>query len=189
MKTTYLLREEQPDGSVCMVETTSEVWHAIVKADAVRPRCERRFFIYDIIPDEGGLDCMVIEVTWDEWKEWDNKQRAVRRSNERKREISFLSLDCLIEDGDRDQFYERMLIDDIFETEVISNRSIDGLRAALREWNPWGVELMEYYIAGEKTSCTKAIAMKYEVSEQTARKYKRQFEDFVKKYFSKVFRF
>ena len=48
---------------------------------------------------------------------------------------------------------------------------------------------MEYYIAGEKTSCTKAIAMKYEVSEQTARKYKRQFEDFVKKYFSKVFRF
>ena len=189
MKTTYLLREEQPDGSVCMVETTSEVWHAIVKEDASRPRCERRFFIYDIIPDEGGLDCMVIETSWDEWKEWDNKQRAVRRSNERKREISFMSLDCLIEDGDRDQFYERMLIDDIFETEVISNRSIDGLRAALRKWNPWGVELMEYYIAGEKKSCTKAIAMKYEVSEQTARKYKRQFEDFVKKYFSKVFRF
>ena len=65
MKTTYLLREEQPDGSVCMVETTSEVWHAIVKEDAAGPRTERRFFIYDIIPDEGGLDCMVIETTWD----------------------------------------------------------------------------------------------------------------------------
>ena len=83
MKTTYLLREVQKDGSVQLVETTSDNWHAIVKADSVRPRCERRFFIYDIIPDEGGLDCMVIETTWDEWKDWDNKQRAVRRSNER----------------------------------------------------------------------------------------------------------
>ena len=43
---------------------------------------------------------------------------------------------------------------------------------------------MEYYIAGKKASCTKAIAMKYKVSEQTARKYKRQFEAFVKKFFS-----
>ena len=184
MKTTYLLREVQKDGSVQLVETTSDNWHAIVKADSVRPRCERRFFIYDIIPDEGGLDCMVIETTWDEWKDWDNKQRAVRRSNERKREISFLSLDCLIEDGDRDQFQERMLIDDRFELETISKRSIEGLRAALRNWNLWGVELMEYYIAGKKASCTKAIAMKYKVSEQTARKYKRQFEAFVKKFFS-----
>lgn len=184
MKTTYLLREVQSDGSIQMVETTSEVWHAIVKADALLPQSERRWFIYDIIPENDGLDCIVIETTLEMWREWNNSQRKVRRSNERKREISFLSLDCLIEDGYRDQFHERMLIDDGFEAETISNRSIEGLRDTLRNWNPWGIDLLEFYIAGQKTSCTKVIAAKYSVSEQTARKYKRQFEAFVKKYFS-----
>jgi len=54
----------------------------------------------------------------------------------------------------------------------------------LNNWNPWGIDLLEFYIAGQKNSCTKEIAVKYKVSEQTARKYKRQFEAFVKKYFS-----
>lgn len=184
MKTTYLLREVQRDGSVQLVETTSEVWHAIVKADALLPQSERHWFIYDTIPENGGLDCIVIETTLEMWREWNNNQRKVRRSNERKREISFLSLDCLIEDSERDPFQEHVLLDESFERDTISRHSIDGLRDALKAWNPWGVELMEYYISGKKASCTKAIAMKYEVSEQTVRKYKRQFEAFVKKYFS-----
>lgn len=184
MKTTYLLREAQPDGSVRMVETTSEVWHEIVKADALLPQSERRWFIYDTIPENGGLDCIVIETTLEMWREWNNNQRKVRRSNERKRELSFLSLDCLIEDGDRDQFQERMLIDEGFESKIMSERSVESLRVALNNWNPWGIDLLEFYIAGQKNSCTKEIAVKYKVSEQTARKYKRQFEAFVKKYFS-----
>lgn len=37
MRTTYLLQEKQLDGSTCLVETTAENWHAIVRACAKLP--------------------------------------------------------------------------------------------------------------------------------------------------------
>ena len=184
MKTTYLLRETMPDGTVQLVETTSANWHAIVKADAALPRQARRFFIYDIIPEENGLDCMVIETTWEVWREWDNSQRAIRRNQENKRKFSYLSLDRMIEGGDREQLHDRLLLDDSLEPKTLSGYVIMELREALAIWNDWGTVLLDFYLEGKKKSCTKDICQMYGVSEQTARKYKRQFEDFVKKYFA-----
>lgn len=78
MRTTYLLQEKQLDGSTCLVETTAENWHAIVRACAKLPTDQRRYFIRDVIPDDKGVDCMFIETTKETWQEWDREQRRIR---------------------------------------------------------------------------------------------------------------
>ena len=42
----------------------------------------------------------------------------------------------------------------------------------------------ELYLAGEHRSCVPMLVRRYKVSPQTARKYKRQFENFLKKFFA-----
>ena len=57
-------------------------------------------------------------------------------------------------------------------------------RKELEDWRPWGVFLLELYLAGEHRSCVPMLVRRYKVSPQTARKYKRQFENFLKKFFA-----
>ena len=63
---------------------------------------------------------------------------------------------------------------------------IDELKIRLTAWKPWAAELLAHYLAGRKKSCTAVMAEKYGVSEQVIRKYKRQFEAFVKKFLAGV---
>ena len=72
------------------------------------------------------------------------------------------------------------------EAAVISEMIMDELEKQLFAWKPWAVDLLAYYLAGKKKSCTAAMAKKYGVSEQVIRKYKRQFEKFVKNFFEGV---
>lgn len=184
MKTTYLLREIQPDGSIQLVETSSENWHAIVKADAKLPRRERRFFIYDVIAESNGLDCLVIEVTWEVWREWDNEQRRTRRNNLLKKQYEHLSVDALCDDESDHSLKSKILKGEEFEMKALGTVALEELRLALSSWKSWGPTLLDYYIAGENKSCTNEFASNYGVSEQVARKYKRQFEKFVKDFFA-----
>lgn len=72
------------------------------------------------------------------------------------------------------------------EAAVISEMIMDELEKQLFAWKPWAADLLAYYLAGKKKSCTAAMAKKYGVSEQVIRKYKRQFEKFVKNFFEGV---
>ena len=54
MKTVYLAREQQPDGSHRLVEISAEKWHAIIKEQAGLPMEQKHHFIEDIIYDENG---------------------------------------------------------------------------------------------------------------------------------------
>ena len=72
------------------------------------------------------------------------------------------------------------------EAAVISEMIMDELKKQLFAWKPWAVDLLAYYLAEKKKSCTAAMAKKYGVSEQVIRKYKRQFEKFVKNFFEGV---
>ena len=184
MKTTYLLREVQSDGSVYMVETTSEVWHSIVKADARLPQSQRRWFICDIIQDGRGLDCMVIETTFEEWRIWDNEQRQVRRNNLLKKQYEHLSADALEDDEREHSLLNEIMREEGFETETLGYLALEELRKALLFWRPWGTMLLDYYIAGKRRTCTQELARTCNVSEQVARKYKRQFEKFVIDFFA-----
>ena len=46
--------------------------------------------------------------------------------------------------------------------------------------------MLEQYLAGRKRSCSADMAEKYGVSEQVIRKYKRQFEEFIRKFFEGI---
>ena len=63
MKITYLVNEQQADGSIILTETTSEHWHKIIAANKTAPANERRYFYADIISDNYNLDCIVMEVS------------------------------------------------------------------------------------------------------------------------------
>lgn len=56
MKITYLVNEQQADGSIILTETTSEHWHKIIAANKTAPANERRYFYADIISDNYNLD-------------------------------------------------------------------------------------------------------------------------------------
>ena len=70
MKTTYLIKSIQSDGSTALVETTAEHWHKITENNKGLSKDERRYFITDIISESGNLDCMIIEVAYEEYLRW-----------------------------------------------------------------------------------------------------------------------
>ena len=74
MKTVYLAREQQPDGTYRLVQISAEKWHAIIKDQEGLPMEKKRHFIDDKIFDDLGEDCIKIEVSLDEWRRWDNKR-------------------------------------------------------------------------------------------------------------------
>lgn len=184
MKTTYLLREVQQDGSICLVETTSETWHSIVKEDAQLPRSQRRCFICDTIADGRDLDCMVMETTFEEWQAWDKEQRQTRRNHLLKKRYEHLSADALEDDEREHTLMNEIMRSEGFEIEAVGHLAVEELRKALVVWRPWGAMLLDYYIAGEHRTCTQELAKYCDVSEQVVRKYKRQFENFVADFFA-----
>lgn len=93
MKTTYLIKSIQSDGSAALVETTAEHWHEITENNKLLSKDERRYFITDIISESGKLDCMVMEVPYKEFLHWLADQSPANRNNSLKKKYSHLSLD------------------------------------------------------------------------------------------------
>ena len=174
MKTTYLIKSIQSDGSTALVETSAEHWHEITENNKLLPKDERRYFISDIISESGNLDCMVMEVPYKEFLHWLADQSPANRNNALKKKYSHLSLD------------ESVMNDSIdpkcFEDNVMSQVCMIQLRQALEAWRPWAVDFLNFYLNGKKASSTAFVAEKYNVSQRMARNYKKQFEGFVKKF-------
>ena len=60
------------------------------------------------------------------------------------------------------------------------NQSLmEDLKRALRAWNPWAEELLDFYIAGAKRSCTSVLCKKYQLSDRAVRKRNAAFENFI----------
>ena len=176
MKTTYLIKSIQSDGSTALVETSAEHWHEITENNKLLPKDERRYFITDIISESGNLDCMIIEVAYEEYLRWMVERSQTMRNNSLKKQYAHLSLDAEIADDAVDPV--------CFEEDVMSQVFLMQLQKVLEVWNPWAVDFLDCYLKGKKTSSTAFVANKYNVSQRMARNYKKQFEDFVKKYVS-----
>ena len=175
MKTTYLINSIQPDGSTALVETSAEHWHEITENNKLLPKDERSYFITDIISESGNLDRMIIEVSYEEYLRWMVERSPTIRNNSLKKQYTHLSLDAEIANDAIDPR--------IFEEDVMSRVCLTQLQKALEAWNSWAVDFLDCYLKGKKTSSTAFAADKYNVSQRMARKYKLQFEAFVKKYF------
>ncbi len=188
-KITYMLAEEQNDGSKHLVVVPHAEWISVVKANNGLSEEQKRCFIRDIIIEKDKIDLMVYEAPRTLYLEWHRTQEEARCNwnTIKKNNIQFLSIEALTYDEDRwVNFLERIMPDDVMPDMVISQMDVELLRAALDVWKPWANDLLDCYMNGESRSCTNRFAEKYSVSPQTIRKYKRQFKAFVKNFFEGV---
>ena len=187
MKIIYLINQVQPDGSTGLSVVTTAEWQSIVQANKKLPLEQRRYFIRDCIADGDTLDCMVMEVSAGEYIQWDKDRSAAKRNREAGKNFHVISLDApLVSTDGIATRLERLPDQTQFESIVCDSMLIEELKRALAAWKPWAADLLELYLHGQKRGCTETLSQKYRVSPQVIRKYKRQFEDFVKKFLAGV---
>ena len=189
MKTTYLINKEQSDGSVCLSIVSASEWLSIVKENKGLSLEQKRHFILDYIADGDDLDCMVIEASLAEYRAWDCTRPAEKRNRRAGQPFQHVSLDAPINDSESSgSLMDLVAADTLVEDMACDLVLMDELKKALASWRPWANELLDVYLSGQKRTCTDALVNKYGVSPQAVRKYKRQFEEFVKNFLG-VFRF
>ena len=176
-KTTYLINSIQYDGSTVLIETTSENWHQIVEQNKGKPQSERRYFFADIINEGLGFDCIVMEVSKEQFDEWSNQSRTTRRSRTERKKYQHIPLEVLINDS-----YLCTALSSDFESLMLSTVIISELREKLSSWKPWGTDLLDMYISGEKLHSAKMLMERYGVNRRTAFRYKKSFEEFTRKF-------
>jgi len=187
MKTTYLLKKTYPDGSERLAVASSAEWMAVVKANKLLPPEKRRYFILDYIAEKSGLDRMVIEVPYDDYVVWLREHVSAQRNRALGKNYQQISLDTAIftENGPV-HFCNIIAAEERVEDMACDQMLIVELREKLAKWKPWANDLLDWYLQGEKRTCTKCLAQKYNVSTQVVRKYKRQFEKFIKNFLKGV---
>ena len=184
MKTGYLAREKQPDGSFRLVQITPEDWHAIIKEQEGLPMEQKRHFIEDKIFDHSGEDCLKIEVSLDEWRRWDNNRKKKSREAEHRRKYLHLSLDYVIDAETGATMMTHSTLCAISEDEAYRDCLREDLLKALSEWKPWALRMLQFYMEGDAKHSIKKMMEVFQVKEPTIYKYKKQFEAFMKEYLS-----
>jgi len=178
MKTTYLVYK-QIDGVRQLVAATQAEWDAILKGNRGLPLEQRRYFMKDCFEDGNELDCMYIEVTAAEYREWNSKNTVAQRKRKIGLLCSHLSLDARAPDTDIGSLHESIPADFDLEGLATDHILIEELKAALRQWKPWAEELLELYLSGANRSCTMGLCEKYQLSDRAIQKRKSAFEKFI----------
>lgn len=178
MKTTYLVYK-QANGVQKLVTATQTEWDAILKRNKGLPVEKRRCFIKDCFVDGDELDCMYIEVTAAEYREWNSKNTVTERKRKIGSLYSNLSLDAGVSETDVESLHEIVPSDFDLEGFTTDQILMGELRAALHKWKPWAEELLELYLSGAKRSCTNRLCEKYQISDRAVQKRKATFEKFV----------
>lgn len=176
MKITYLVFENE-DGNLRVADKRE--WNRIMEENRRLPREKRRFFIEDRIDLGGELDCMYIETTREDYNRWHAENQRDYRRRQAEKSVKIVSLEYESQ-GDEQGSLCGKLSDGIdWEMVAIEHMDLEALTGALKEWRTWAIDVLNYYLAGQKRSCTKQISDRYGVSEQTVRTWKREFEAFV----------
>ena len=105
MKTTYLVYR-QVNGVRRLVVATPAEWDAILKENRGLPAERRRYFIKDCFADGDELDCMYIEMTAVEYREWNSKNTVAQRKRKAGSIYSVLSLDAGVPEAGLESLHE-----------------------------------------------------------------------------------
>lgn len=178
MKTTYLAYK-QINGVRQLSAVTQEEWNTILKENRRLPLENRRHFIKDCFEDGDELDCMYIEVSAAEHREWNNKNTIRQRNRKTGLFYAHLSMDAAVLDTDVESLHECIPADFNLEQLAVDKVLIDELKQALRTWRPWAEEMLALYMSGAKRSCTNRLCQEYQLSERAIQKRKAAFEKFV----------
>lgn len=183
MANIFLARVTEDPMMGALQSITLEEWLAIVRKNKSLPAEKKRRFIIDCIIENDKLDRMYIEVDQDTYKEWHRANQAAYRNRVDKKQFLHMSLDAEVENGDGDALQDVLPSYNSLERDVEFAMAFEELCTELKAWRPWALDLLDAYINGNSKACTKELAVKYNVSEQVIRKYKRQFKKFIKKFF------
>lgn len=184
--TTFLIYADVNAEKKTLKIATKEEWDCILKTNKGLPMNERRCFIVDRFYDNGELDCMYMEVSLEKYREWHSKHELAERRRVRSELYMKLSLDvAFIADGIEYNLYESLADDSCLEDDAMSNIIMEQLEEQLAEWKPWAIDMLHFYLAGEKRTCTKAMQDKYSSAERSVERWKKAFEKFVINYFEK----
>ena len=143
------------------------------------PAERRRYFIKDCFADGDELDCMYIEMTAVEYREWNSKNTVAQRKRKAGSIYSVLSLDAGVPEAGLESLHES--VPSAFDLEGLATDHllIEELKTALRKWKPWAEDLLELYLSGAKRSCTNGLCERYKLSDRAVQKRKAAFEKFV----------
>ena len=178
MRITYLVYENGQAGGNLRIATKEE-WSKIMEDNRGLPCDKRRYFIEDTIDDLGEIDRMYIEASKQEYDRWHAADQRNRRKRKSYKGIDVVSMDFEAYENERHSLHG-VLIDDVdWENLIVDNMEIESLTLALSQWQPWAIDILECYLAGQKRECTKFLSLKQGVSVQTIRTRKREFEAFV----------
>ena len=178
MRITYLVYENAQNGHKLRIATKEE-WSQIMEENRGLPCDKRRYFIEDTIDDLGEMDRMYIESSKQEYDRWHADDQCKRRKRKSSRGVEVVSMDF---ESYANESYSLhgVLVDEIdWENLIIEKMEIESLTLALSKWQPWAIDILECYLAGQKRECTKFLSLKQGVSVQTIRTRKREFEAFV----------
>ena len=186
MEKLYLAYKMQANGTSELVPITREEWEGIIAENENLPVEERRCFFHDIISDGGSFDYMIYEAPREMYRKWNSENTNAREKASFAEEYSFFSLDAGVPDNEWlsgiDLVCSRIGTVEDMEENILWYE----LRNALRDWHPWAEDMLDAFLNGHRYDCTQLISKKYGVSQQTVRKYKRQFNEFVKNFLKGV---
>jgi len=182
MKTVYLAREQQPDGTYRLVQISAEKWHAIIKDQEGLPMEQKRHFIEDKIFDDLGEDCIKIEVPLDEWRRWDNKRKKMGRDAEQRKKYLHLSLDYVIDAETGATMLTHSTLCSISEDEAYRECLFEDMKKALAEWKPWALTMLQFYLDGKEKHAIEEMMEAFQIKRSSVFTYKKQFEAFLREY-------
>lgn len=184
-KTTILIYKDTTAPKKGLREATQEEWSAILQANKGLPMCQRRCFIEDAFEDCGTIDCMFIEVSYEAYMEW-HREDALRNINRKlKEECQHLSLDCPLNGYEGETLMDTLADEVDIEENIVDEMLLERLREQLANWKPWAVELLDFYLDGNKKKCAKVLGEKYGISAMAMSKRKKLFDEFLKSFFAK----
>ena len=189
MRNTFLVFNDPTNPGAGLRVAKPQEWDQILKKNKTLPREQRRFFITDAFEDCGEIDCMYIETSYKEYKKWHTEHQAEWRNRKIKEQYRFVSITDAITDDEQMTMEE--IIPDSFNLENYIVEKVGPqydellleLKKALREWKWWGIEMLEYFLAGERVSCSKDLKTQYGISYAVISRKKKQFVNFVKNFF------
>lgn len=189
MKNTFLIYVEKDSPEKGLRIASKTEWKQIMNDNKELPSEQKRYFIKDCIDDGSDIDCMYIETSYKEYKKWHTEHQAEWRNRKIKEQYRFVSITDAITDDEQMTMEE--IIPDSFNLENYIVEKVGPqydellleLKKALREWKWWGIEMLEYFLAGERVSCSKDLKTKYGISYEVISRRKKQFVNFVKNFF------
>lgn len=185
-KTTILIYKDMNDPKKGLMEATQEEWSAILKRNKGLPVCERRYFIEDSFEDCGVIDRMFIEVAYDHYLVWHRENMRQNRNRACGKEYIHFSIDKPPQDTSCPNIHEAVPSGFNLEESVVDEMILEKLKAQLADWKPWALELLDYYLDGEKKCCAKILGERHGISAMAMSKRKKLFDEFLRNFFSEL---